>query len=92
MLGLVGDMIAMPIALHYRLFGMANADQASTEIHYTLGSEGLLYLIAFGGSLLIFPLLWHRRFFVGVAWRAATAVRPAACWWARRLCALCWRS
>jgi len=75
LIGVLADGLAMPVALHYKLFGIANADQASTDIHYTLGGEGLIYLIAFAGALQIFPLLWHRRFFLGVAWRGATAVR-----------------
>jgi uncharacterized protein len=75
LIGFVGDMIAMPVALHYHLFGISNADQASSEIHYTLGSEALIYLITLAGCVLIFPLLWHKRFFDGVAWRGATALR-----------------
>ena len=75
LIGVVGDVIAMPVALHYRLFGISNADQASTDIHYTLGSEGLIYLTALVGCVLIFPLLWHKSFFAGVAWRGATALR-----------------
>lgn len=75
LIGLAGDLAAMPIALHFKLFGVSTTEQAATEIHYTLGGEGIIYLIAFAGCLLFFPLLWQRSFFTGIAWRGATAMR-----------------
>lgn len=57
------------------LFGVTTIAQAATEIHYTLGSEAIFYLLTFAGSLLIFPLLWHKSFFAGLQWNGKTALR-----------------
>jgi membrane protease YdiL (CAAX protease family) len=63
------------VGLHYHLFGISSTQDAMTDIHYTLGSEAILYLIALAGSVFIFPLIWHESFFAGVSWHAATAKR-----------------
>ena len=63
------------IGIHYHLFGVKNTQDAITDIHYTLGSEAILYIVTLVISILIFPLLWHKRFFAGVSWNAATARR-----------------
>jgi uncharacterized protein len=63
------------IGIHYHLFGVTSTQDAITDIHYTLGSEAILYLIALASSIFIFPLIWHKSFFAGVSWHAATAKR-----------------
>jgi uncharacterized protein len=63
------------LAVHYHLLGVSDVQEAATEIHYTLGSEAILYLVTLAGCLLIFPFIWHRSFFAGVSWNAATALR-----------------
>lgn len=75
LVGLFGAGIAARVALHFRLFGVTTLTQATTEIHYTLGSEAILYVLTFAGCLLIFPLLWHKGFFAGLHWRGTTALR-----------------
>jgi membrane protease YdiL (CAAX protease family) len=62
-------------ALHRHLFGVSSTQQALTDIHYTLGSEGLLYLLTFAACLIVFPLVWHKSFFAGVQWNFAAARR-----------------
>jgi hypothetical protein len=62
-------------ALHFHLFGVSNIQQAATDIHYTLASMVVLYLLAFGLCLLVFPLVWHKGYFAGLQWNAATAFR-----------------
>jgi len=73
--GVAADFVAVPIALHFRLFSVATAQDAMTEIHYTLGSEAILYLVTLAGCVLIFPLMWRMSFFDGISWHAATARR-----------------
>ena len=62
-------------ALHFHLFGISTLKQASTDIHYTLGSQAAWYVITFGACALIFPMLWNRGFLDGLGWRAASAIR-----------------
>ncbi len=62
-------------ALHFHLYGVSTLRQAADDIHYTLGTEGLFYIFTFAGCLLIFPLLWNKRFFAGIQWHGATAMR-----------------
>jgi len=67
--------ILSQIAIHYHLFGVKDSQDAVADIHYTLGTEAILYLIALAGAVFLFPLIWHRDFFVGVSWHPATARR-----------------
>jgi len=73
--GLVCAGLLTRAALHAHLFGVSTANQAETDIHYTLGSIAVLYLVTFAASLFVFPLFWHRSFFAGVQWNAAIAHR-----------------
>ncbi|MGB6690992.1 MAG: CPBP family intramembrane glutamic endopeptidase [Terracidiphilus sp.] len=73
--GIAADFVAVPIALHFHLFDVTTAQDAMTEIHYTLGSEAILYLVTLAGCVLIFPLMWRMSFFDGISWHAATARR-----------------
>jgi membrane protease YdiL (CAAX protease family) len=63
------------VGIHFHLYGVTNLQQAGNEIHYTLGTEGLLYILTFGASLLVFPALWHESFFAGIQWRGRAALR-----------------
>ncbi len=63
------------LAMHYYLFGVYSAQQAVGNIHYILGSEGLLYLFTFALALLIFPAFWHESLLAGLQWNGATALR-----------------
>jgi len=62
-------------ALHFHLFGISSAAKAETDIHYTLGSMAVLYLVPFVACLAIFPLVWQKSFFVGLQWNGMTALR-----------------
>lgn len=72
--GLFGASIAARAALGMHLFGVRTLTEAANEIHYTLGTEAIFYVLTFLGALLIFPLLWHKSFFDGVQWRGRTAL------------------
>ena len=72
--GLFGASIAARAALGMHLFGVKTLAEAANEIHYTLGTEAIFYVLTFLGALLIFPLLWGKSFFDGVQWRGRTAL------------------
>ena len=74
-LGLVGSWLLTMLALHFHLFGVSTVQRANTDIHYTLGAQAALYLLAFGLCLVVFPLFWHKSFFAGLQWNGATALR-----------------
>jgi hypothetical protein len=77
-LGAAGSILLALAALRVHLFGVLTTQEAATDIHYTLGSQGVLYLLTFAACLLIFPLFWHKSFFAGLQWNGASALRN--CW------------
>ena len=62
-------------ALHFHLYGVSSQQDAATEIHYTLGSEAVLYIFMLGACLLFFPMIWGRSFFAGLQWNGAVALQ-----------------
>jgi hypothetical protein len=60
--------------VHFHLFGVTTLTEATTEIHFALGSELAIYLLTFLFCLLLFPLFWHKGLFAGLQWNAATAL------------------
>jgi len=79
MCALVITLGAWLIALRFHLYGVSTLQASATEIHYTLGSEGLIYVLTLVGCLVIFPLFWNEGYFSGIHWCGATAVRLK--WW-----------
>ena len=79
--------IFIGLGVHFQLFHVSSTEAALNDIHYTLGSELILYLVAFAFSYFTFPLMWHRGFFAGVQWNGATALRLR--WWLIGTGALC---
>ncbi len=63
------------VALHFHLFGVTTVAQAATEIHYTLGTEGLFYILTLIGCVVIFPVVWHKGLLEGIHWQGSAAVR-----------------
>jgi membrane protease YdiL (CAAX protease family) len=86
-LALAGTILLTLSALHFRLFGVSTMQQANTDIHYSLGSMVLLYLLTFLACLVIFPLVWHKGFFAGLQWNAATALHLR--WWLFAAAGIC---
>lgn len=78
-MGLLATGLVVAFAMHVHLFGVSTTQRAVTEIHYILGSEGLLYVFTFAMALLVFPLFWHKNLFTGLQWNGATALRLR--WW-----------
>jgi membrane protease YdiL (CAAX protease family) len=78
LMALLGLLVAgglSQLALLYHFFGVQNTEQALTDIHYTLGSEAILYIVTLAASIGIFPLMWHKSLFAGLGWNGATARR-----------------
>ena len=65
---LFGVNVLVSLALHAKLWGVSTAAQAQTDFHYALITQAALYLIAFAGCLIAFPLMWHKAFFEGIHW------------------------
>ncbi len=73
--GLICTGLLTQVALAHHLWGVSTRRAAITNIHYTLGTEALLYLFTLAGCLLVFPLVWHKNFFAGVQWSGDIAIR-----------------
>jgi uncharacterized protein len=72
--GLIGTGVTFFLAslfLHIGLNQITHA--AATSVPLMLGSEAVLYFITFSLSFLIFPFIWHEKFFAGLQWRGAVA-------------------
>jgi membrane protease YdiL (CAAX protease family) len=74
-LGFVGAILLMRAALSFHLFGISTEQQASSDIHYTIGFMASLYLLTFGAAAIVFPLIWHESLFAGLQWNFASARR-----------------
>ncbi len=80
LMGLTGLLTAILLAraaLAFRLFGVSTLEEAAADIHYTLLTEGIFYVITFAAAWLLFPLLWGKGFFAGLQWRAGAALHRA---------------
>lgn len=73
--GLLAATLLTRSALYFHLFGVSTAQQALNDIHYSLGSQAMLYLFTLLGCLVIFPLVWHKGFFAGLQWNGGAAWR-----------------
>jgi uncharacterized protein len=62
-------------ALRFHLFGVVTEKQAMSDIHYTLGSQAVWYLVSLGLWLILFPRIWGVSFFAGIELRATAAFR-----------------
>jgi len=63
----------MLLAMHFRFYGVSTMEGATTEIHYVLGEQAVIYLVILLLSLIVFPLLWHKNLFAGIYWRSEIA-------------------
>ncbi len=74
-IGLLCATALMLIALHFHLDGISTQSQITTNVHYLLGFEAILYIVAFIIGLFLFPLFWKKSFFVGIHWRGTAALK-----------------
>jgi membrane protease YdiL (CAAX protease family) len=73
--GFLASLLVIFAALHFHLFGVSTAHQAADEIHYKIGSQAAWYVLTLFFCITVFPLIWHKRFFDGLQWRATAALR-----------------
>ncbi len=73
--GWAGTGLMALLAIHMHLFGVYTLDEAKSSIGFLLGSEAVLYVIAFGIAILAFPAIWHKGFLAGLHWNGAAALR-----------------
>jgi uncharacterized protein len=73
-IGLVVSIAFMAAGVHFHLFGVKSLLQSGTEIHYILGSEAIIYLVALFTAMLVFPAIWSKSLFAGLQWNGATAL------------------
>lgn len=71
--------IAFAVSLkHIKPYVHETNEQMQTDPRIVIPVEAVMYAVAAGASLLVFPLLWRRSFAQGVHWRAAVVERR---WW-----------
>jgi uncharacterized protein len=75
------------LAVHDHLYGVTSLQGTATEIHYTLGSEALIYIFTLIGCFIIFPLFWNKSLFSGLQWNARNAGRRF--WWLEGTAVFC---
>jgi len=75
--GWIGAGMLLLFGLHMHLWGISKLAQAATDFRYTLASQTAQYFITFAACIIVFPLVWHRPFFVGVHWNSSFALRRA---------------
>jgi uncharacterized protein len=72
--GLVCAWLLARVAVASHFFGVSSMNEAATEFHYTLGTEGIFYFFTLAGCFVVFPLLWHKPLFAGLQWRGKAAL------------------
>ena len=66
--------IALALAAHFHLYGFRLSQKSATDLGFNLLSEGILYLLTFGLSLFVFPMVWNESLFAGLQWRGTVAL------------------
>jgi len=75
---LIGSLVTiggLGTALHFHWFGLRSLAQAQSDTRLALGSQLLLYGIAFCGAVPFFRAVWGEGYFAGIHWHGATAYR-----------------
>lgn len=73
--GGIGAILIARFALNLHLFGINSVQEAAGDVHYTIGSMVVFYLITFGAAALLFPIVWEKSFLAGLQWNAQAALR-----------------
>ena len=66
--------IALALVSHFHLFGVQISAKSATDLGFNLVSEAILYLVTFGFSLFVFPMVWNESLFAGLQWRGSVAL------------------
>jgi membrane protease YdiL (CAAX protease family) len=77
LVGLLGSSLLVRTGIYFHLYGVTSVKSALTDIHYTIGSMGALYVVTFVAALIVFPRLWHKSLFAGLQWNGFAAVHRA---------------
>ena len=75
LLGFVAAGLAVQFAFRAHLWGVRTIEQAATDVHYTLASMAVLYVVSFALAFFLFPRVWHKPFFAALQWNAHAAFR-----------------
>ncbi|HEU5457527.1 MAG TPA: CPBP family glutamic-type intramembrane protease [Terracidiphilus sp.] len=75
LIGLLCASLLAQLALSHHLFGIHTTRRAAEDIHYTLGTEAIIYLVTLLISVVVFPFVWRQSFFRGIHWRGFAALR-----------------
>jgi membrane protease YdiL (CAAX protease family) len=73
--GTVSSSLLVMASVQLHAFGIVHFKDAATDIRFALGGQAILYAVAFGLALLLFPPLWNRGFFEGLQWNGRAALR-----------------
>lgn len=70
-------MLGVALYFHWldKFFGVHSLDAAAKSTPVELGLELVIYIIGIGIAVPLFRMIWHKSFFAGVHWHAATAGR-----------------
>ncbi len=66
--------IALALASHFHFWGFRLSQKSATDLGFNLASEVILYLVTFGLSLFVFPMVWNESLFAGLDWRGRVAL------------------
>ena len=66
--------ISYAIAVHFDPHAAQSYKTFATDLGFNLASEAFLYLITFGLSLFVFPMVWTEGLFAGLQWRGKAAL------------------
>jgi len=66
--------IVLALVSHFHLLGVQISAKSATDVGFNLVSEAILYLVTFGFSLFVFPMVWNESLFVGLQWRGKLAL------------------
>jgi uncharacterized protein len=62
------------LVTHFNHSAAQSFKNLSTNLGLNLASEVILYLVTFGFSLFVFPMIWNESLFAGLQWRGAVAL------------------
>jgi membrane protease YdiL (CAAX protease family) len=66
--------IVLALVSHFHLLGVQISAKSATDVDFNLVSEAILYLVTFGFSLFVFPMVWNESLFAGLQWRGKLAL------------------
>jgi hypothetical protein len=75
LLGMLVSWGAVGILLHFHWLGLRSINDVQNDTRITIGTELLLYLVGLVVAIPVFRMVWHTRYFAGIHWHGATALR-----------------